>query len=245
VRGSIRLGQKELISISQPQDILIVDDEQVMRDLYCRILKNECRVIVVEDGFAAIELAKKHRFDIIFMDIRMPGKNGVETLREIKKTNPEAITFMMTGCEVPELIEEALLEGASGCLYKPFGVKDVINAIKTQRVALDGLPVQNKNNKLLLDVNSIFYINSEGNKTYVHTVDHQFSSRITLAHLEKLLGCGIFMRVHEQYIVNLSKVKDVVLLPNADFLLVLMDKKRSEIPVDCDKTKAVEQLLRV
>lgn len=234
-----------MISINQAQNILIVDDEQVMRDLYCRILKNECRVIVVEDGFAAIEMAKKHRFDIIFMDIRMPGKNGVETLGEIKKINPEATTFVMTGCEVPELIEQALLEGVSGCLYKPFGVKEVISAIKTQKTPLERLPVRNKENKLLLDVDSIFYINSENNDTYVHTDDQQFLSRIGLAQLEKLIGGAHFIRVHKSYMVNLGKIKDAVLLPNGDFLLVLTDKKGSKVPVGREKTKEVEQLLKV
>ena len=149
--------------MKQEQSILVVDDEQIMRNLYCRLFKKEYKVVTAKDGYEAIEAVKRDDFDVIFMDIKMPGKNGVETFKEIKRINPEATVFMMTAFEVPELIEDALNEGANGCLYKPFAVADVRHAARSKGFTLNKLPVQNEDTKLLLDIEDIFYISSKGN----------------------------------------------------------------------------------
>ena len=231
--------------MKQDQSILVVDDEQIMRDLYCRLLRKEYKVVTAKNGYEAIEAVKRDDFDVIFMDIKMPGKDGVETLKEIKKIKPEAAVFMMTAFEVPELIEEALNEGANGCLYKPFDVEDVRNAARNRGFTLNKLPVQNEDTKLLLDIEDIFYIRSRGDYVSVYIDDQQFLTRITLAELEKRLSQGHFARIHRSYIVNMDKVREVVPISRKGILLVLADKKRSTIPVSRDRAKEIKQLLGV
>ena len=60
----------------------------------------------------------------------MPGINGVETYREIKKANPGSVVVMMTGFSVEELVKEALQEGAYGIIYKPYSMEQVIDIMK-------------------------------------------------------------------------------------------------------------------
>jgi DNA-binding NtrC family response regulator len=85
---------------------------------------------MVENGYQAIEAVKKTLFDVIFIDIKMPGINGVQTFREIKKIDRKAVVIMMTAYSVEDLLKEALEEGAYATVYKPFDVDKIIAVIE-------------------------------------------------------------------------------------------------------------------
>ncbi len=107
--------------------ILVVDDLKSIRQTLGGILGDEgYKVVLAEDGYQAIEAAKKTPFDLVFMDIKMPGINGVQTFREIKKIDPEAVVIMMTAYSVEDLVREALGEGAYGVVYKPFDIDEIV-----------------------------------------------------------------------------------------------------------------------
>lgn len=111
--------------------ILIVDDQPGMRETFTDILTDKgYQVEVAEDGYQAIERVRKSPFDIIFMDIRMPGINGVQTYREVKKIDPKAAVIMMTAHAVEDLVREAITEGAYTVIYKPFDVDRIVATIE-------------------------------------------------------------------------------------------------------------------
>ena len=111
--------------------ILVVDDEDSLRISLASILELEgYEVKTAEDGFKAIELAKKEDFDIMFSDIRMPGITGTETFKEIKKQKPDIIGVMMTAYALNDLIIDALNSGAFTCLSKPFEIDTILSTIK-------------------------------------------------------------------------------------------------------------------
>ncbi len=111
--------------------ILIVDDEKDLGNILELILKRKgYQVITVLDGYKAIEEIKKTHYDLILMDIRLPGINGVETFIQIKEIDPEIKVVMMTGFAVENLIEKALREGAYACIHKPFDLPKVIELIQ-------------------------------------------------------------------------------------------------------------------
>jgi DNA-binding NtrC family response regulator len=87
-------------------------------------------VVMVENGYQAIEAVKKTLFDVIFIDIKMPGINGVQTFREIKRIDRKAVVIMMTAYSVEDLLKEALEEGAYATVYKPFDVDKIIAIIE-------------------------------------------------------------------------------------------------------------------
>ncbi len=108
-------------------NILVVDDLRSMRLTLGGILEDKGHnVVTVEDGYQAIEAAKKTHFDVIFMDIKMPGINGVQTFREVKKIDPQAAVIMMTAYSVEDLVRQALEEGAYAIIYKPFDISKII-----------------------------------------------------------------------------------------------------------------------
>ena len=115
-----------------PPKIMVVDDDKGMRVTLEAIIEDEgYDVVVAENGYQAIELAKETTFALIIMDINMPGINGVETHREIQKLNPSAVVVMMTGFSVEELLKEALKEGAYAVMYKPLAIEQIIEIIQT------------------------------------------------------------------------------------------------------------------
>jgi two-component system response regulator HydG len=111
-------------------NVLVVDDVKSIRLTLGGILGDEgYNVVLAEDGYQAIDAAKETPFDLVFMDIKMPGINGVQTFREIKKINPEAVVIMMTAYSVEDLIKEALEEGAYAVVYKPFDIEKIVSII--------------------------------------------------------------------------------------------------------------------
>jgi DNA-binding NtrC family response regulator len=113
-------------------NVLVVDDLRSIRLTLGGILEDEgYNVVLAEDGYQAIEMAKQTTFDLIFMDIKMPGINGVQTFREIKRINPEAVVIMMTAYSVEDLVREAVEEGAYAVVYKPFDIDKIVSIIES------------------------------------------------------------------------------------------------------------------
>lgn len=110
--------------------ILVVDDNESMSKSMSMILAYKgYAVTTAGDGFEAIEKVKENAFDAIFMDIKMPGINGVGAYREIRRIRPRAVVVMMSGYADKHLVEEALQEGAYGALDKPFDVDNILTMI--------------------------------------------------------------------------------------------------------------------
>jgi CheY-like chemotaxis protein len=109
-----------------PLDILVVDDEHsiclLLRDALSRFGH---QVITCQDGKTAISLASERAFDLVFLDIRMPGMDGVTTLKRLRSLRPETTFVMITGYAKDEVVDESLRTGASACLCKPFSLTQV------------------------------------------------------------------------------------------------------------------------
>lgn len=110
--------------------ILIVDDEQDLAEtIGCILNFKGHEVKSVMDGYKAIEEIRTTLYDLVLMDIKMPGINGVETFLKMKEINPSIKVIMMTGFSVDILIKDAIRQGASGCVNKPFNPKNLIATI--------------------------------------------------------------------------------------------------------------------
>lgn len=111
-------------------NILVVDDEEIMRSLFTDILQDKgYTVVAVCDGREAQEKARDTFFDVAFVDVHMPVMNGVQTLRAIKEISPKTAIVMMDS--FPDvLLDEAERDGAISCIHKPFDIKEVIEVIE-------------------------------------------------------------------------------------------------------------------
>ncbi|MHB1296632.1 MAG: response regulator [Anaerolineae bacterium] len=112
--------------------VLIVDDDPGIRDTMQDILVlEEFTVEAVDCGEKAVEVCQERHFDFVLLDIRMPGMNGVETLREIKRIDPTVRVVMITGFDVGQLAEEAMEAGAEAVFRKPLAVASFLPLLFT------------------------------------------------------------------------------------------------------------------
>jgi len=84
----------------------------------------------VHDGFKALETIEEEEFDMVLMDVRMPGMDGVETFQKLKKISPNTPTILMTAFAVESRIKEALRSGVFGAFQKPVDNERLICSIK-------------------------------------------------------------------------------------------------------------------
>ena len=112
--------------------ILVVDDDSSFTKTMKNILtKRNYRVGIAETGEKAITLTKKNNYDIIFIEMKLPKMNGLETYLAIKKIKPKATVIMITALyrEMGDLMEQALTESAYACLKKPLDIVSTLRLV--------------------------------------------------------------------------------------------------------------------
>ena len=118
--------------------VLIADDQELVRTGFRMILTGEPDITVVgeaDDGLAAVELARGLGVDVVLMDIRMPGIDGIEATRRLGAAGSSARVLILTTFDLNEYVYEALRAGASGFLLKDAPAAQLMTAI---RVVADG-----------------------------------------------------------------------------------------------------------
>jgi len=112
-------------------NILVVDDKKVIGDFFNLTMGYYGhRITVVHDLAHTLQAIKQHQFDIAFMDMVMPGHDGVEVLKEVKAIAPQLPVVMMSGYSLDDKRQQALRLGAVECLKKPFEVEDIRRVVK-------------------------------------------------------------------------------------------------------------------
>jgi len=109
-------------------NILLVDDEDdFLETIIKRLQKRKIGAKGVLSGEEAIELMKKEQFDVVVLDVKMPGgMDGIETLREIKKIQPLAEVLLLTGHAAVETSIEGIKLGAFDYLLKPIKLEELL-----------------------------------------------------------------------------------------------------------------------
>lgn len=111
------------------EKILIVDDEDFIRQNLDRILKEEgYRTAIAKEGKEALDLLKEAPFDLVFLDLKLPDISGIDVLKTIRESDPDLLVIVMTGYASVESAVEALKSGAYDYIKKPFKA-DVIKLI--------------------------------------------------------------------------------------------------------------------
>jgi DNA-binding NtrC family response regulator len=119
---------------SMKSKILLVDDNSEFVDSTKDVLEMEgYEVLTTASGEDAVRITKSNDFDIILMDIKMPGMNGVDAFIEMKKHNPGVRVVMVTAYSIQDLIRKALDEGACAVLDKPLDMGRLITTIESAR----------------------------------------------------------------------------------------------------------------
>ncbi len=125
-------------------DILVVDDEETMRDSCRQALSREGnRVTVAEDGARGLAILEKKAFDLVILDLKMPGLSGMEVLKQIKEEDSEIVVVVITGYATVESAVEAMKSGAYDYIPKPFTPESlrmiVRRALEKRRLSVENV----------------------------------------------------------------------------------------------------------
>jgi DNA-binding NarL/FixJ family response regulator len=115
-------------------ELIVVDDHDLVRFGLVRLLSDVEGIRVVADcdsGEAAVQLAKKHEPDVMLMDVRMPGMDGIEATKKIQRLLPEIKIIAVTACGDDPFPSRLLQAGASGYLTKGASTDEMVKAIRT------------------------------------------------------------------------------------------------------------------
>jgi DNA-binding response OmpR family regulator len=111
--------------------VLLVDDEEELVDtLTERLMLRGIETVGVISGAEAIRSVKEREFDIVVLDVKMPGMDGLEVLREIKRIRPKAQIILLTGRGSAKESQMCLEQGAFDYLIKPINIEDLIQKMK-------------------------------------------------------------------------------------------------------------------
>jgi two-component system alkaline phosphatase synthesis response regulator PhoP len=110
--------------------VLICEDEPALRELIRVSLNGRYEFAEAEDGVLCLELARELRPDIIILDVMLPGRNGIDVLRELRQDSELSGTPVLVLTAQPETRDDALREGANRVMDKPFDPDDISVAVE-------------------------------------------------------------------------------------------------------------------
>ncbi len=117
-----------------PVRVLVVDDEKdFVEMLSLRLEESGQKVSAAHDGAECLDKMKKERFDVVILDIRMPGMDGIEVLKQIKKIYPLVEVIMLTGHGTAETAVAGMKLGAFDYLLKPADFEDLMEKLEGAR----------------------------------------------------------------------------------------------------------------
>ena len=110
--------------------VLIVDDDLSVRESFALVLEELYQIEMIASGHSALERIKQGDVDLVFLDVRMPGVDGLETLRQIKQLSPQLPVIMVTAASDLDFSNEAINAGAAKYIMKPFEVSEILKTAK-------------------------------------------------------------------------------------------------------------------
>ncbi len=247
---------------------LLVDDEQLAREELAFLLKEFPEVEVLataRNGLEAIKLIEDLEPDVVFMDVQMPGLDGLGVIQKLREKNVPMPHFILATAYDQYALEAFRLE-ALDYLLKPIererlalSVERAHKAVaeKTKPTQTEPTPskgvlqrtkllVKSSNRNFIVDAQDVIYATIEdGLITVVATGVEGESNYRTIEELQSNLDPDTFWRVHRSFLVNIHRIREVIPWFKSSFQLRMDDKKQTEIPVSRVQTKRLRALLKL
>ena len=193
-------------------NIFVLDDEQVIVETLCNILKEICtdkdNIYGYTNYSSLLKDIKTKKCDILFMDIKLEDVNGIELIKENEDYLNGTKLIYITGYD--EYVEDVFETDLVYLVKKP------LNEEKIRKAYLKAIEKINNENKVIvvktvretrkIKINDIFYIESDVRLVNIHLKNEVLVSYAKLSDMEERLK-GRFLRTHKSYLVNLDKVK--------------------------------------
>jgi two-component system, LytTR family, response regulator LytT len=252
---------------------LIVDDEKLAREELAFLLKDFPDIEVqatAENGIEAVRLIEDLEPDLVFLDVNMPGLDGMGVIRTLKERGIplpyfvlataydqyaveafrlEALDYVLKPVEKERL--ETTLDRARKAVAERVAQQESIPVIPSEPAGARSqvrtkLLVRTQNRNLIVDAQDMIYATIEDGVISVVTtsIEGMLNYR-TLEELQSNLDPEHFWRAHRSYIVNIHHIKEVIPWFNSSFQIKMTDKRETEIPVSRVQTKRLRTLFRL
>lgn len=231
--------------------VLVVDDDKAGRGELIRLITGLGLRCVEEASTAAqaLHLLAERSYDVVFLDIQIPGLTGMEAVRVINRMpSPPYVVFVTA---YPDYAVGAFEEAALDYLVKPVSQERLARTLErlARRAAsgpptpVDRLPVEVGDRVLLVNVAEVRYAVARGDYAYVATYDATYRTPFTLSELHGRLGPSRFVRVHRSFLVNVDHILEIHPYFKGTLVLRMNDKGRTEIPVSRREAPRLRMLL--
>jgi two-component system response regulator LytT len=255
-------------AVSVVLSAIVVDDEKLASDELAYQLKEFPDVEIVataSNGLEAVQLIVDLEPDLVFLDMQMPGLDGMGVIRKLhEKEIPLPYFVMATAYD--QYAVEAFKWEALDYLLKPVEKERLSQAIDRARKSVaeklkvapaeppapkpslqrTKLLVKNNQRNFIVDAQDVVYATiQDGLITVVASSLEGQSNYRTIEELQSNLDPDMFWRVHRSYLVNIHRIKEVIPWFKSSFQLRMDDKKQTEVPVSRVQTKRLRALLKL
>jgi two-component system response regulator LytT len=258
-------------TVAAPQttiSAILVDDEKLASEELAFQLREFPDIEIIataSNGLEAVKLIEDLEPDLVFLDVQMPGLDGMSVIRKLREKNIPLPYFVMATA-YDQYAVEAFRWEALDYLLKPVERNRLELAIERARKAIAEkskaapaeLPppkpslqrtkilIKSNHRNFIVDAQEVVYATiDDGLITVVATNMEGQSNYRTIEELQSNLDPDTFWRVHRSYLVNIHRIKEVIPWFKSSFQLRMDDKKQTEIPVSRVQTKRLRALLKL
>ncbi len=246
---------------------LIVDDEELAREELSYLLKDFAEIEVLQtasNGLEAIRAIQELEPELVFLDVQMPGLDGLGVIAKLREKGGPLPHFVLTTAFDQYAVEAFRLQ-ALDYLLKPIERDRLAESVGRAKRALEEKPSNEKaadapktaaqrtkllvranNRNLIVDAQDLIYATiDDGTITVVTSHFEGQSNYRTIEELQSNLDPELFWRVHRSFLVNINKIREVIPWFKSSFQLKMDDKKQTEIPVSRIQTRRLRTLLKI
>lgn len=235
--------------------VLICDDESLVRgELAYTLRRVEKGVDIVEasNALEALGTLQQQAFDVVFLDVRMPGLSGFQATQVISKfADPPKIVFVSAH---EDHALAAFEHEAFDYLLKPVSesrLTETIARLRRTRTAtplqknqtVHRLPVETNGTTRLIRAADIRFVRADDRAVSVYLLDECVRFRGTLAECEARLGAMRFIRVHRSFLVSLDHIVELSPSFAGTYVVRVDDRARREVPVSRTHVRALREAL--
>jgi len=224
------------------------------------------------NGLEAVLLIKDKKPDLVFLDVNMPELSGLETAQRVGElNNPPLIVFVtqhpdfavqafeldaldyivkpITPSRLQEtinrakkrLVHEKLIENRVEEKLKE-RIDFFVKRLRREEVLFDKIPIRERGKITLINQEDIIFAESQGKKVFIYTDTNEYPTNYTLNELENRLDRNTFFRVHQAFIVNLNRIKEIESFGEGSYLINL-EKSKKQIMLSRARAKVLRKKL--
>ncbi|WP_026881701.1 LytR/AlgR family response regulator transcription factor [Clostridium akagii] len=235
---------------------IIVEDEFLAREELKYFIKNFSNIEIAgefEDGIDVLKFIQKNKVDVIFLDINIRSVDGVVIAKNISQFSEKPYIVFITAYR--EHAVEAFEIEAFDYILKPYDESRIRSMLKKLELSYNAKNGNNhaiinrinlfKNDKIIVtNVDDIYYCEAKERETSVLTKDEEYLMKMSISEFYDTLPKEMFFKCHRSYIVNITKIKEIIPWFNNTYNLRLKDIPE-EIPVSRSNVKKFKQLMNI